>query len=86
MHTSKCKSSFTKTKCGNTLLIYFLNPVGNIPKNRGQIIKQSLADENYDLPHTRGTNLRLSEISTMERFCEITKLSDLKPATTYLTE
>ena len=39
MHTSKCKSSLIKTKCRNTLLIFFLNPVGNIPKNGGQIIK-----------------------------------------------
>ena len=50
MHTSKLKSSLIKAKFRNTLLIFFLNPVGNIPKNGGQIIKQLLADENYNLP------------------------------------
>ena len=48
MHTSKFESSLIKTKCHNTLS-FFLNNVGNIPKNGGQIIKQLLTDENYDL-------------------------------------
>ena len=60
MHTSKCKSSLIKTKCRNTLLIFFLNPVGNIPKNGGQIIKQLLADENYDL--SRFTCVKQAEV------------------------
>ena len=48
VHTSKFESSLIKTKCHNTLS-FFLNYVGNIPKNGGQIIKQLLTDENYDL-------------------------------------
>ena len=60
MHTSKCKSSLIKTKCRNTLLIFFLNPVGNIPKNGGQIIKQLLVDEKYDL--SRFTCLKQTEL------------------------
>ena len=49
-----------KTKCRSTLLIFFLNPVGNIPKNGGQIIKQLLADENYDL--SRFTCVKQAEV------------------------
>ena len=60
VHTSKYKSSLIKTKCRNTLLIFFLNPVGNIPKNGGQIIKQLLADENYDL--SRFTCVKQAEV------------------------
>ena len=48
MHTSKFESSLVKTKCHNTL--FFLNNVGNMPKNDVQVIKQLLTDENYDLP------------------------------------
>ena len=48
MHTSKLESSLIKTKCHKTLL-FFLNNIGNILKNGGQIIKQLLTVENYDL-------------------------------------
>ena len=47
MHTSKFESSLINTKWHNTL--FFLNNIGNISKNGGQIIKQLIADENYDL-------------------------------------
>ena len=60
MHTSEFKSSLIKTKCHNTFLIFFLNPVGNIPKNGGQIIKQLLVDEKYDL--SRFTCLKQTEL------------------------